>query len=795
MIEKPIIRRKDTVLRYTENGAFDIPNFISSVAMDYFSGNISLASVRRELIDGRELHGWVGDDVLVSFLKENLKGWERFYDYLEEAFYEADSTFDMSALNYDLILGHSGTEVSLTGHGVAKRMVSFMETYDPYQARDYAELFDNEVEMFEGFLKDSPVNALIPLLEIMDSELSTPFHAESSCRAELISLLHDVCVAGNVSKEVFEELLSKHFIFKDAYLSSVAFLDFAEKYSETFYAYRGDYKNSVLVAPTRDDLPIKGDSIYANIHKGKVDITIVDGDVSNYSEDRTISFSEFESSFKVIGIEKASFTDNPDIDFEEVKEAYKLFSAEKENPKLGSIPLDQIKMVYKDLMLEVTLKLSPEYCASRFGFIPHKPLSFEMDFCGNVYMELSAMDKSIYDQKENSFFLTSREQQFLTSYIQYQMDTYNYDFDKTCGEIANADDKDLFPVYFINDFLDELQLKKGTLSIDAIKETFDRLVEEHATTEEMKERCFAFYTKNEDFILTDAGLKDSPRFDSIKSAYETGKLQETSSYEYIKKEVVKKLRDFQEEQLISDPFFLNVTTPERMDSFVQEVIPEIGLKEHVSMPIEAIDKCLQDFDSDILGNCVTEYLMKDTASMFLNGDASVLLDTSKRKDMDFSLLSKGDSTMFSFEKEGNGMIRIDNVFENTDDELAFLLNSLNDVMELTYDMSISMGVKIDRATLDVEANLNVTVDYQSNHSPVVKVPIALTRDEKMDICDMVDLRLEEPLKVSEQDLKKNSTLVTKYKEDKDKKHKDSYSREKTKGSVGKEETQRNDEAR
>ncbi len=82
MIEKPIIRRVDDILKYTKDGAFDIPTLITSVAMDYFSGNISLEDAKMELYQGGHLIGSESNLDILKRLKESLQGNERFYEYI-----------------------------------------------------------------------------------------------------------------------------------------------------------------------------------------------------------------------------------------------------------------------------------------------------------------------------------------------------------------------------------------------------------------------------------------------------------------------------------------------------------------------------------------------------------------------------------------------------------------------------------------------------------------------------------------------------------------------------------------
>lgn len=85
MIEKPIIKRKPVILQHLPSGAFDIPNFNTHFALEYFSGNVSLETVRKEFWKNGSLTIWsLSDEELVAKLKENLIGKERFFDYISK---------------------------------------------------------------------------------------------------------------------------------------------------------------------------------------------------------------------------------------------------------------------------------------------------------------------------------------------------------------------------------------------------------------------------------------------------------------------------------------------------------------------------------------------------------------------------------------------------------------------------------------------------------------------------------------------------------------------------------------
>jgi len=84
MNKNPIIIRKPIVLRYTKNGAFDIPTFTASVAIDYFSGEISINEAKTNLIIGGHIIGCEDNIDIINELQYQLKNNERFFEYIEE---------------------------------------------------------------------------------------------------------------------------------------------------------------------------------------------------------------------------------------------------------------------------------------------------------------------------------------------------------------------------------------------------------------------------------------------------------------------------------------------------------------------------------------------------------------------------------------------------------------------------------------------------------------------------------------------------------------------------------------
>lgn len=82
LIEKPFIKRKDIGLAFKENGAFDIPTILPSVAIYYFSGEISFEQARRKLIKANHWVANSSDDEMLAELKSALIGAEKYYEYL-----------------------------------------------------------------------------------------------------------------------------------------------------------------------------------------------------------------------------------------------------------------------------------------------------------------------------------------------------------------------------------------------------------------------------------------------------------------------------------------------------------------------------------------------------------------------------------------------------------------------------------------------------------------------------------------------------------------------------------------
>lgn len=82
MIGTPIIKRKPVILSRLPNGGFDIPNFDTHLAMEYFSGNASLETIRRELAKNGAMIWLFSDEELITKLRKNLVGKERFFTFI-----------------------------------------------------------------------------------------------------------------------------------------------------------------------------------------------------------------------------------------------------------------------------------------------------------------------------------------------------------------------------------------------------------------------------------------------------------------------------------------------------------------------------------------------------------------------------------------------------------------------------------------------------------------------------------------------------------------------------------------
>lgn len=82
LIERPIIKKKERQLTYTKEGAFDIPTLLCSVAIDYFSKEITFKHAKRKLLDANNWAAMESDENILSVLNDALKGNERFFEYL-----------------------------------------------------------------------------------------------------------------------------------------------------------------------------------------------------------------------------------------------------------------------------------------------------------------------------------------------------------------------------------------------------------------------------------------------------------------------------------------------------------------------------------------------------------------------------------------------------------------------------------------------------------------------------------------------------------------------------------------
>lgn len=278
----------------------------------------------------------------------------------------------------------------------------------------------------------------------------------------------------------------------------------------------------------------------------------------------------------------------------------------------------------------------------------------------------------------------------------------------------------------------------------------------------------------------------------------TPKKSKEFTREYATDAIVNQMYLFYKEGLIDRPFYSNATSPMNLDSFIDVVLPHIDLSHKIALSRVAVDERLEKFTGEeLLRDCVTEYLCQNESCMFLYEDASLLLNPDNREEMDFAELVDDslEDFVFAIDRTDNGFLHVDNVFENTDDEIAFLLPSLKKIMELTYDMQVSLALDIDRISQDMKAELKIVVDYQSNNSPVVSVPITLTNSEKDTLTAIVEAQIGEPVKITETDLKKNSTLKVKHKVDKEKEESLSVNREKTKDAVSKDKKEKTEKGR
>lgn len=76
---KPILREA-TLPQKNERGAFNIPGFITSVAIKYFSGKITVRNAKNELVNGGHFIGGETMEETYETLWNVLKGNEKYYE-------------------------------------------------------------------------------------------------------------------------------------------------------------------------------------------------------------------------------------------------------------------------------------------------------------------------------------------------------------------------------------------------------------------------------------------------------------------------------------------------------------------------------------------------------------------------------------------------------------------------------------------------------------------------------------------------------------------------------------------
>lgn len=264
--------------------------------------------------------------------------------------------------------------------------------------------------------------------------------------------------------------------------------------------------------------------------------------------------------------------------------------------------------------------------------------------------------------------------------------------------------------------------------------------------------------------------------------------------EYITGEINNAMYNFYKEGGVGNVLYHNATGYRTVSGFVDEVLPLIDLSQYADLPKETIDSRLQKIFNNpekVFKPALMQFVKNDHDSLFSFHDSSMLSDASFREEMDFSDLGLFGDGRFSVEKVGNGALRVENVLENTLDEIAFLTPALKSVMELNQNMRIMMPLDVDRVKEEMSARLLIVVDKNDSDSEILEVPFELRQNEKDWLTAFIETQLGEPLKVSERDLKKNSFLEVKYKEGKSEKS-HAETKDKTRSSLKKNMAEKTD---
>lgn len=270
--------------------------------------------------------------------------------------------------------------------------------------------------------------------------------------------------------------------------------------------------------------------------------------------------------------------------------------------------------------------------------------------------------------------------------------------------------------------------------------------------------------------------------------------------------------------------------PEQFDT---EVLATAFMNEKI-----ASNKALNesyDYDVALLSATVSykEYTEGlENADLISKLNISIFDEPYGRERMNFSNLGMVNGCMFSVIKTGDSTLHINDVFEYTSNKSPFLKNIVKANQE-NQDIRVSLSVDIDRITQGLEAKilftgkdraeeiakeiqiewenfeptdsegkemegsvvyngkeynvdcswyvdesyeLQIAKQIQDVISPKLSFPLLLNQDEKDQLIAIVEAQIGEPVKISEKEKDRNSTLKVKDKVEKDKKSSFTFSK-------------------
>lgn len=169
-------------------------------------------------------------------------------------------------------------------------------------------------------------------------------------------------------------------------------------------------------------------------------------------------------------------------------------------------------------------------------------------------------------------------------------------------------------------------------------------------------------------------------------------------------------------------------------------------------------------DKDVV-QAFVEVMRKHPDIMFMGENRDVLMNVERPSmelmEMQLTACDDGHAGLFICQKsESNKFVHIDNLLENADDDVLPVLKAFGRVAEILYENAYAIQVDIDRTTLEMKAELSVTIDYKSNNDVIAKFPMLLTAEEQEIIQAIAEQQIDSPLYLPQFDEGKSSTTHT-----------------------------------